>query len=293
MSDRPQISGFTIVRNASVLAYPFRQSVRSLLPLVDELIINCGDSDDDTAQICEELRSEAPNKIRLLHSVWQRDGQKNGFQLKAQTNAAMAQCQGRWCFYLQADEVLHQADSDRIRNALAEADAQSEVDGVLFDWIHFYGGYDYCIRGRNWYRRECRLFKNDRGITAFRDAQGFRKAERRLHVVASGARVFHYGYVRTPAGLRVKSEQMSQWWGEPPSAAGELIHHVGLQKYHGSHPDVMHQLIGATPAWFDPRQCPRQWSKAELKNALTLAWEIFFPFRLGEFRNYELPRRSR
>ncbi len=287
-SNAPEISGFTIVRNASLLAYPFRESVRSLLPLVDEMILHCGDSDDDTLQICEALKTEAPEKVRIVRSVWQREAQKGGFQLKAQTDAAIAECRGGWCFYLQADEVLHEADQENIRAAFRKADSLPHIDGVLFNWVHFYGSYGYEIRGRNWYRRECRLFKNGRGISAFRDAQGFRKEGKRLEVVASGARVFHYGYVRTPEGLRSKSEQMSQWWGEAPSEVSEMVRHVGLARYQGSHPAVMEARIAATPRWFDPSHYRRRWDKSEIKNAITLVWEKFFPFRLGEFRNYEL-----
>ena len=53
MNETPKISGFTIVRNATILAYPFRESVLSILPLCEEFIINCGNSTDDTAQIVE------------------------------------------------------------------------------------------------------------------------------------------------------------------------------------------------------------------------------------------------
>jgi glycosyltransferase involved in cell wall biosynthesis len=285
---RPQISGFTIVRNATILAYPFRESVRSLMPLVDELVLNCGDSDDDTAEICEELAKEFPGKIHVFRSVWRREGQQGGFQLKVQTDEAIAKCRGRWCFYLQADEVLHEEDFAKIRWAVERADNLPEVDGILFDWVHFYGSYDYEIRGRKWYRRECRLFKNGRGITAFRDAQGFRKDGKRVRVIPSGARVFHYGYVRTPKGLLTKSQEMSQWWGEAPSAVGDMVRHVGLQKFTSSHPKVMGPRISETPHWFDPKRYPRRWDKAEIKNALALLWESIFPFRLGEFRNYEL-----
>ena len=31
-----------------------------------------------------------------------------------------------------------------------------EIDGILFDYLHFYGNFSYVITGRNWYRREVR-----------------------------------------------------------------------------------------------------------------------------------------
>jgi hypothetical protein len=41
---------------------------------------------------------------------------------------------------------------------------------------------------------------------------------------------------------------------------------------------------------FDPKQAPRIWNKDEIKNALTFLWESVVPYRIGEFRNYELKK---
>lgn len=286
------LSGFTIVRNALKLDYPFRESVRSLLPLVDELIINCGDSTDGTRELCASLAKESGGKIRVIESVWQTDKQAGGFQLKHQSDQAMAECKGDWCLYIQADEVLHERDYPAVRQAIQVADQREDVDGVLFDWLHFYGNFDYVIRGRNWYRRETRAFKNHRGIQSFRDAQGFRRQDgSKVRVIPSGARVFHYGYVRSSESLGRKSAEMSQWWGEAPVTDPEglkLRRHVGLTRFRDTHPAVMAERISHSSLCFDPTQCERKWDKSEIKNAITLAWESVFPFRIGEYRNYEL-----
>jgi len=291
MEDRFSISGFTIVRNARKLDYPFRESVLSVLPLCDEFVINCGDSSDDTWEICQSLKKDYPEKIQLITSVWEKKNQKGGWQLKAQTDAALKQCRGRWCLYLQADEAIHESDWVRIREAMNRADAEPEIDGILFDYLHFYGNYDYRITGRNWYRREVRAFKNGRAIEAYRDAQGFRIGERKLLVVPSKARVFHYGYVRSPDSMKTKEGEMSQWWGETPDSGEssfELRRHVGLQRFRASHPAVMRERIQNQSQAFDPSQCPRRWDKNEIKNAITFLWESVVPYRIGEFRNYRL-----
>ncbi len=284
-----QVSGFTIVRNANRLHYPFLESVRSALPLCDEFIISCGDSQDDTRDLCAVLEKESP-KVRVMETQWAREGQSGGFQLKHQTDLALQKCQGQWCLYLQADEALHELDYPAIRAAIEKASLRSDVDGLVFDWKHFYGSFEYEIRGRNWYRREVRLFKNHRGIQAFRDAQGFRRNGQRLQVLRANARVFHYGYVRTPASLEAKSSEMAQWWGSPPPTAGnpvQLHRHVGLRKFKESHPAVLAKRIALCPQ-FDPQQHSRKWDRNEIKNALTLIWESVFPYRIGEYRNYDI-----
>jgi glycosyltransferase involved in cell wall biosynthesis len=286
------ISGFTIVRNASLLQYPFIESVESALPLCSEFIINCGDSTDNTLELCQLLKNKYPQKIQILRTTWQRENQTGGYQLKAQTDQCIQQCVGDYCLYIQADEVLHEEDYTPIKEALSTAAKSPEIDGVLFTYLHFYGNYDHTISGRNWYRKEVRLFKNNRGIESFRDAQGFRKNGERLLATPSNARVFHYGYVRTPDSLKTKSEAMAQWWGvkakENPQAY-ILRNHVGIRRFKQTHPKVMTERLENNPV-FDPKQAPRIWNKDEIKNALTFLWESVVPYRIGEFRNYELKK---
>jgi len=292
MMDTPvQISGFTIVRNAELLDFPFRESVRSALPLCDEFVINCGDSEDNTLEICEELKREFPNKIKIIQSVWERQNQTGGFQLKTQSDAAMKMCRGSWLIYIQADEVFHEDDYPKIRKAIQQAESMPQADGVVFDYLHFYGNYSFLCRGRNWYRREVRAIKNGREIESFRDAQGFRLHGKRVNAIASGARVFHYGHVRNQESFHKKTHQMSQWWGETPPkdlAAFKVYRPVGLTPFTGGHPQVMREKIKNSKNLTDPSLCTRRWDKRELKNALTLILEAVVPFRLGEYRNYSL-----
>jgi len=285
------ISGFTIVRNAILLDYPFLESVRSLLALCDEVIINCGDSTDDTLALCEQLVSESNGKVRLIRSTWTREGQSGGYQLKCQSDAALAECSGDWCVYLQADEVLHEADTVKILSAMAAADADDKIDGIVFDYLHFYGNYAYSMTGRNWYRREVRAFKNNRAVESFRDAQGFRKNGERLLAIPSGARVFHYGYVRTSESLRKKAQEMALWWGgksDPKKEDYRLYKHVGLKRFTQSHPRVMAERVSRNADYVNPAECTRKWDRNEFKNAITFLWESVVPYRIGEFRNYEL-----
>ncbi len=62
------VTGFTIVRNAIKLSYPFLESVRSLAPLCDEVVIGLGDSTDGTEKLKAILDAEFPGKLRWLLS---------------------------------------------------------------------------------------------------------------------------------------------------------------------------------------------------------------------------------
>lgn len=284
-----KISGFTIVRNAQILDYPFPQNILSILPLCDEFVINCGDSQDQTLQVCKDFKKEYP-KIKVVESVWPTEKQTGGGQLKIQTDLALHECRGSWCFYIQADEVVHEADWPKIISHLERADELSDVDGILFDYLHFYGSSHYTMKGRNWYRREVRLFKNHRHIAGFRDAQGFRKQGEKLNVIRSGARIFHYGYVRSIPSYLAKSREMSQWWGQAPITDSHGVtprREIGLTQFYGTHPRVMSERL-ASEIPFDPKVLKRRWNWDQIKNLVTLVWEAVFRIRIGEFKNYVL-----
>jgi glycosyltransferase involved in cell wall biosynthesis len=253
-------------------------------------VLVLGDSNDGTEYRLNELAKEFPGKLKIIPTTWETKNQSGGSQLKLQTDQALAECTGDWCLYLQADEVLHEVDYPRIREALAAAEGRSEVEGIVFDWLHFYGDYDHVIKGRSWYRREVRIIRNGCGIESFRDAQGFRKNGRRLKAIASGARVFHYGHVQSVDSNRARREGMATWWGEDPNLDHpklEYFCHTGLRKFTESHPPVMAERLRDSAACVNPETRPRVWTLKEWRDRVTLLWESLVPYRIGEFRNYD------
>ena len=80
-----KISGFIIIRNAVINDYPVVEAIRSVLPMVDEMIVSIGDSEDDTLGLIQSIASD---KIRIVHSVWDPTLRKDGAVLAAETNKA-------------------------------------------------------------------------------------------------------------------------------------------------------------------------------------------------------------
>jgi hypothetical protein len=68
-----KISGFTIIKNAIINAYPIVEAIMSILPVVDEMIVLVGDSDDATRDLIQSIKSE---KIKIHDSVWDKNLRK-------------------------------------------------------------------------------------------------------------------------------------------------------------------------------------------------------------------------
>jgi hypothetical protein len=140
-----KISGFTVIKNGVLMGYPVLQSIRSILPAVDEMVIGVGKSEDGTKELIESLNDP---KIRIFDSFWDPTKTKGGLMLSEKTNEALDQCQYDWCFYVQADEVVHEDDLPKIRAAVEKYDSDPKVQGLLFDYIHFYGSYSTIAASR-------------------------------------------------------------------------------------------------------------------------------------------------
>ncbi len=80
-----KISGFTIIRNAVINDYPIVEAIRSILPVVDEMIILVGNSDDDTVGLMQSINDP---KIKIHHSVWDASLRTGGSVLAVETNKA-------------------------------------------------------------------------------------------------------------------------------------------------------------------------------------------------------------
>jgi hypothetical protein len=298
-----KVSGFTLVRNGTKFDYPYIESLRSLLPLVDELVINVGKGDDDTAErIARFAREEGQGKVVTFESDWRLDDperKKGGLILSEQTNLALDRCTGDWCIYLQADEVMHEEDGSRLRQALLEADPCPEVEGLLFDYVHFYGSFDVIQQTRSAYRREVRAIRRSSAARSVGDAQSFRKpGGSKLKVVLCGARIFHYGWVRTPQAMREKTFFMDQLYHGVPSAedAAKGIPHTGdnyrykrfwgLTIFKGTHPAVMRLRI-STQGWhWDLARSPLVWKWKDATKVVLDLLERVTGARLFEYRSY-------
>lgn len=305
MSSKPKVSGFSILRNGVRFEYPFRESILSALPLVEEFVVAVGQSDDGTVEALTELAREHP-KVRWFHSPWPLDDpekMRGGQILSEQTNRALdaTHRDSEWALYLQADEVLSEEDYDSIREALNRAAERPEVEGLCFDYVHFYGSFNVVQETRSSYRREVRLIRKIPTLRSLGDAQSFRHRDgKKPSVLRAGARVFHYGWVRHPDRMKEKTFHMDQLYHGAPSAqdAAEMRPHTGdnyryqkhwgLKPFRGRHPQVMRERIDSHGWHWDLGRSPWVFSFRDVKRVILDLFERASGIRLFEYRCYRL-----
>lgn len=288
-----KISGFTFVRNAIKFDYPVVEAITSILPLCDEVVVAVGNSDDDTLGL---IRSIDSPKIKIIETVWDDSLRKGGQVLAVETNKALAAVSpdADWCFYIQGDEVVHEQYLPIIKEAMQKNLHQSQVEGLLFKYTHFYGSYGYVGNAHRWYRREIRVIRNTGKITSYKDAQGFRTLDnQKLTVKLIDAYIYHYGWVKPPEVQREKLKSSTSFWGEGRDvdkiyeqiAAFDYSEIDSLTLFEGTHPAVMQDRIERVNWMFD---YDIQEKKLSLKNLFKMRIEQLTGWRIGEYKNYKL-----
>lgn len=285
------ISGFTIVRNAVRLDYPIVPAIRSILDVCDEVVVNVGRSEDGTRDLVTAIGDP---RVRVLDRVW--DFSRGSGALALETNRTMAACRGTWGVYIQADEVLHESGARVLRQRMEEWDRDPRVEGLLVDYLHFFGDFDTVATDRHWYRREVRAVRLGQDIRSYQDAQGFRvgSGSRRVRARATGARMFHYGWARALDSMRRKLEAAQEVFPEQAGwMAARAAHEEALgwtpllRRFSGVHPD-------AVQSWIAPRRSasaggamgPRRLRLSHLRFYLSDWIERLTGARLFEYRNY-------
>ena len=284
------ISGFTIVRNAIKLDFPVVPSIRSLLTVCDEVVVNVGKSEDQTLEL---VRSIGDPRIRIIETDW--DMTIKNKVLGDETLRAMRACTHAWGIYIQADEVLHERGAEVLAAAIRQHDADPRVEALLVKYLHFYGDLNTIAVNRRWYRREVRAVRLDPtlDIRPYQGAQGFRvgPSDRRIRARLTDAEMFHYGWARPAQALRAKREvnkTLYPWSRESEARRPLLPWFPGLRPFTGTHPASATEWVAERA--HDPERVvePPRFRTEHLRFYASDVIEKLTGARVFEFRNYTL-----
>ncbi len=288
-----KIAGFTIIRNAIKFDYPVIEAITSILSICDEFVVAVGKSDDDTLQLIKNINS---SKIRIIETLWDDSLRLGGQVLADETNKAFDAISDDvdWCFYIQSDECVHEKYLGSIKESMLKYKDDKQVDGLLFNYVHFYGSYNYVGNSRRWYRKEIRIIKNDKTIRSYKDAQGFRKSENsKLKVKQIPAEIYHYGWVKPPKAQQAKQENFHKMWHDDEWMKKNI---AATEEFDYSEIDSLEQFTGTHPLVFTGRIVSANWNfnydssqiKLSAKDKLLLFIEKTTSWKVGEYRNYKL-----
>ena len=290
------ISGFTFIKNGLSLGYPFLESAKTIEPLCGEVIINVGFEDveckiDDGTY--EYLRDNLTSpKFKFIKSWWNPDISSQGLILSEQTNIALSKCRGETCQYIQGDEAIHEEELATIEKGHKDLIERSDLYGLVFNYIHFYGNTDVYRHTRSVYRREVRAIKNNSNIVSWKDAQGFRfKNGTKISAKLIDARIFHYGWSRPQDVMNKKIESFEKLYHGKDHSQKDLFNYRriwGLKRFKDKQPEMLKKWVEDNTHEIDILSLPRSYIFGDWDLMVSDFIEKHTGYRIGEYKNYKL-----
>ena len=236
-----KISAFTFIKNGEILGYPFIQSITSVLSIVDEFVVNVGESEDNTLKLVQSINNP---KIRIIKSKWNNQMTDKGYVYGQQKMIAHFNCCYDWAFYVEADEIYHEDDLINIKSAMQENLMDTNVEGLAFNFLHFYGNANSYLDSPGWYRSEVRIIKNS--IRTYSPDGLFwlvldrNKKGRYPKAKIIDAFCYHYGWVRTENEMNLKSHKVQKYWNKDPvNIDYSQMDQTIVKRFMGTHPKVV------------------------------------------------------
>ena len=283
-----KVSAFTFIKNGQILGYPFLQSIESILPIVDEFVINVGHSEDETLKMINSINNK---KIRIIESRWNDEMTDRGYVYGQQKMIAQFNCTGDWAFYIEGDEVYHEKDLNHIRDSMKLHLSDKNVEALVVDFKHFYGNSNSILNSPGWYRSEARIIKNSIRSYApdglFWLILGSNKKGRYPKAKKIDVSCYHYGWVRSENQMNLKSIKIQKYWGgKPVKIDYSQIDQSIINEFYGSHPKIMKDWIPKEKGLFkaDPNY---SLTLKQKKHRLMLKLEVFFGIDLSK-KHYKI-----
>ena len=278
-----KVSAFTFIKNGQILGYPFVESIQSILQIVDEFIINVGESEDDTLLMIQSIPS---SKIRIIKSKWNDTMQERGFVYGQQKMVAQYNCTGDWAFYIEGDEVYHENELEQIKKTMQDYLNDPSVEALAFNFYHFYGNANTYLDSPGWYRSEARIIKNsvrsyapDGLFWLVLDDNKKGRYPRAKHL---DVHCYHYGWVRSEQQMNLKSQKVNQYWGmDPVKVDYSQMDASVMKEFKDTHPRIIQDWLPKDLGIYkvDPSYKP---TKKQKKHRMIIKIENFFGLELSK-----------
>lgn len=250
------ISVTMVASNCNFLDYCLEAAIRSSLTFADEVIINEGNSLDDTYETLLNLQEEfGKDIIRIYQRDWKHD---RGWQ-ERERNFAIDQAKGDWIVIQDADDLFHEKDA----SAIKEICANSQINLINFEVLHFYGSPCFTNPNPSWYHRHTRMgrkkadfkIRNSPGgcvsdVCAYGSPCHTYKGEDIIYFPKESP-IYHYGWIRSADVAGIKLNKFRAWYEDNAKYFdGHLDHGIPFDYQILRYMDNLDKFTGLHPAPF-------------------------------------------
>jgi hypothetical protein len=208
------LGGYVVVRNGISLDYCFAESIRSLLPVCDEVVACDSDSTDGTRRVLEELADREP-KLRIINWPWRNPEGQSHHGFVRWLNFARVHLTTDVQITLDADEVL---DDNPLCHLVIRDALRTDHPYRQFDRLNFWRDARSLIPEGVC----CGKIVSRMGPTAVKihsdephenDGDDWRIVER--GIFHPDLKIFHLGFLRHRDAFYAKNKVIASMWNGP------------------------------------------------------------------------------
>jgi len=139
MNYSPTLSGYTTVRNATEMRYPWKATIESMLGFCDEVIVVDGGSTDGTWEDLQSMSQlQEDGRLKVYQNPVDTDSPSFAYESDGKLKATARElCTLEYCWQMDADEVVHEDDYPKIRNLLRSFPRYADI--VSLPVIEYWG----------------------------------------------------------------------------------------------------------------------------------------------------------
>ena len=199
-TNKTDISGYVVTQNSESRGYPFIATIRSMLPVCDEIIVVDANSTDNTYKILQEL-AKTYQKINVIKRDFKLPSKQRASMVAKYWAYARQKCSKGFCLQMFDYEVLHE---DHVQGIMELAKFMPiEVSIVALPVVRLWGNAGKIrIDNSIW---QCRLSRNSQSITHGIPAHLRRIDENGTLYAAKGTAGVDYIHSQTKQSLPIGS----------------------------------------------------------------------------------------
>lgn len=138
-----KISGYTYVKDAVSMDYPFVESIKSHLDFCDEVVVvDASIKNDGTKEALQALKKENKDKLKLFEAKLDWTAPNYGIYDGVLKQIAREKCTSEFLWQFDVDECVHAIDRNVLKELLKQCDNLQQIPVLCLPVVEYWGGLD-------------------------------------------------------------------------------------------------------------------------------------------------------
>lgn len=138
-----KISGYTYVKDAVSMDYPFVESIKTHLDFCDEVVVvDASTKNDGTKEALASLKKEAGGKLKVFEATLDWSAPNYGVYDGVLKQTAREKCTGEFLWQFDSDELIHGGDRSVLESLIRQSENLTKIPVLCLPIVEYWGSHD-------------------------------------------------------------------------------------------------------------------------------------------------------